>query len=203
MESSKERKDVIKHRNSILETAKKLFAVHGVGNVNMRQISTTAGIGQGTLYRHYAHKGEIIQDLMIESSELFIGEASAFLDNNKDILLQDRLEALLHRSVEFIDQHAGWLVYMQAPSCEEKQQLIFGSLIYRFLHDKFSVMLAEAQAVLAEQERDAHFRADALLASLTPELYVFLKDIRGYDKEMLKKGLSGLYIKPLFEMLRN
>lgn len=198
MEVNKERKDVIKHRNSILQTAKSLFEIHGINNVNMRKISTTAGVGQGTLYRHYAHKGEIIQELMLESSEKFIYELSAFLDNARDNSLQDRLEEIVHRTVEFIDNHAGWLVYIQAPSCEEKQQLIYGSLLYSFLHDKLLDLINEAQAASPEQKRDAGFIADALLASIMPEVYVFLREIRGYDKETLKRRVSELYIQPLF-----
>ena len=46
----------------------------------MHQIALAAGIGQGTLYRRYRHKGELCMDLMRERHERFVEEITALLD---------------------------------------------------------------------------------------------------------------------------
>src|SRR5207244_11478218 len=61
-----ERRDATEHRRRILEVARRLFAERGVAAVSMHQIAIAAGIGQGTLYRRYAHKGELSMDLLSE-----------------------------------------------------------------------------------------------------------------------------------------
>src|SRR2546430_11323251 len=72
-----ERRDAAEHRQRILEVAQHLFTEHGVGAVSMHQIAKTAGIGQGTLYRRYAHKGELCMDLLSEHNEQFAEEISS------------------------------------------------------------------------------------------------------------------------------
>ena len=67
-----ERRDAAEHRQRILNVAQRLFAEHGVDAVSMHQIARAAGIGQGTLYRRYAHKGELCMDLLHERYERFV-----------------------------------------------------------------------------------------------------------------------------------
>ncbi|AOZ93643.1 TetR/AcrR family transcriptional regulator [Paenibacillus crassostreae] len=200
MDSKKERKDVIKYRSAILQCAEALFLEHGVDNVSMRKIATTAGIGQGTLYRHYAHKGEICQDLMKESSEEFIAEVLHYLDSNNGDSLQKKLTKMVHYCVEFIDKHSNWLVYIQAPSCEERQQMMYHSPIYVFLYQMFYKLIDEAQSHYKSKDKDTGFRVDAMLASITPELYVFTKENRGLNKNNIKQKVVRLYIDPLFKL---
>ena len=72
-----ERRDAAEHRRRILDVAQRLFAQHGVDAVSMHQIALAAGIGQGTLYRRYRHKGELCMDLMREHHEQFAEEVAA------------------------------------------------------------------------------------------------------------------------------
>lgn len=199
MQIKKERKDFIKSRRTILEIAESLFTEHGVDKVTMRKIATTAGIGQGTLYRHYAHKGEICQDLLKESSLEFIGKVTHFLENSPGMSLQERLMEMVEYCVNYIDEHSNWLVYLQAPSCEERQQMMYHSQIYTFLYQEFCKLIDEAESERNGNDRDTGFRVDAMLASISPEFYVFLKEHRGYTKEAIKQKVVRLYIDPLFK----
>lgn len=199
MQPKKERKDVIKSRLRILETAQSLFAEHGINNITMRKIATTAGIGQGTLYRHYAHKGEICQDLIQESSQEFVDKVSSYLQQNKEMSLQGKLVALIHYAVEFIDKHSNWLVYIQGPSCEEGQQIIYKSQVYTFLYAQVYELIAASPSMQNNKDGDAGFRTDALLATLTPDLYLFFKAQRGLTHEKIKQHIVNLYINPLFQ----
>src|SRR5436309_15903750 len=74
-----ERRDAAEHRQRILEVARRLFAEHGVEAVSMHQIARDAKIGQGTLYRRYAHKDELCMDLLQERQERFVDEITVLL----------------------------------------------------------------------------------------------------------------------------
>lgn len=69
-----ERRDAAENRERILNAARKLFADHSVNEVSMHQIAQAAGIGQGTLYRRFAHKGELCNALMMDRAACFMQE---------------------------------------------------------------------------------------------------------------------------------
>jgi TetR/AcrR family transcriptional repressor of mexAB-oprM operon len=198
MQVRKERKDAIECRRIILQKAHLLFTEYGVDRVTMYQIAKSAGIGQGTLYRRYAHKGELCQDLMKESSQEFCNEIMNYMEHNKHLPIKERLTMALQISLDFIEGHSQWLISIQAPTCEGRQLLIYQSPFYKFLHAAFFELLSERLPSANESTIDATFMADTLLASMNPELYLFMKRDRGYTNEEIKHKLVGLYIDPLF-----
>src|SRR5689334_20697525 len=58
------RKDVVRNRQRILDAAQELFAERGLG-VTLHDIADRAGVGVGTIYRHFPDKAELI-DLLFE-----------------------------------------------------------------------------------------------------------------------------------------
>src|SRR4051812_46102092 len=58
------RKDVVRNRQRIQDAAKELFAARGLG-VTLHDIAARAGVGVGTIYRHFPDKAELI-DLLFE-----------------------------------------------------------------------------------------------------------------------------------------
>lgn len=197
MKIRKERKDAIEHRRLILLNAQTLFIEHGVEGVTMNQIAKTAGIGQGTLYRRYAHKGEICQDLMKDSSEEICETIQSYLEQNKDLPLKDRITKALEISFDFIESYSPLLVSIQAPTCEGRQSLYYQSPLYSFMHNVFCNLLQEAEPATKELSKDTNFIADMILASMNPELFLFMRSERGLTKEEIKDRLVSVYIDPL------
>jgi AcrR family transcriptional regulator len=188
----KERKDAAEHRRIILEKAHSLFTEHGVDGVSMHQIAKSAGIGQGTLYRRYAHKGELCLDLMQESSQHIYDSIIQYIEENKAQPIKERLAMVLQFCLDFVDKYSNWLVSIQAPTCEGRQSLIYHSQLYKSLHSLICGLLEEAAS------KDPVIAADLILASMTPELFIFMHEDRGYSKEEIKQKLVSIYIDPLF-----
>lgn len=63
-DSRPSRSDAVKNRELLLETAHKLFEDHGVESVSMTQIAQEAGVGKGTLYRHFNNKTDLCHALL-------------------------------------------------------------------------------------------------------------------------------------------
>src|SRR3954452_23985090 len=59
------RKDAAKNRERLLASARELFAEHGLG-VTLNDIAHHAGVGDGTAYRRFANKEEVIDALFEE-----------------------------------------------------------------------------------------------------------------------------------------
>ncbi len=99
-----ERRDAAEHRQRILENAQRLFAEQGVDAVSMHQIAVAAGIGQGTLYRRYRHKGELCVDLMREHHEQFAQEIAALFAQMESAPALERLDGLLQKMVALLER---------------------------------------------------------------------------------------------------
>jgi AcrR family transcriptional regulator len=63
-ESLPSRADALKNRALLLETARRLFSEQGVEAVSMTAIADAAGVGKGTLYRHFENKAQLCQALL-------------------------------------------------------------------------------------------------------------------------------------------
>src|SRR5258708_12724911 len=122
-----ERRDATEHRRCILEVAHRLFAQHGVDAVSMHQISITGGIGQGTLYRRYAHKGELCMDLLREHHEQFVAEIATLFATSAASPALVKLEGVLIRCVTFLEEQGALLgpvaiTAMRDIQCDESDQ---------------------------------------------------------------------------------
>lgn len=74
------RADARRNRESILVAAREQFADHGL-DVHMEQIARGAGVGVGTLYRHFPAKEDLLQALADERFARFAELARAGLED--------------------------------------------------------------------------------------------------------------------------
>jgi AcrR family transcriptional regulator len=68
------RRDARENRDRILEAARTCFAAHGV-DVSVEEIAQRAGVGMGTLYRRFPTKHALVEAVLAESLDGFVGAA--------------------------------------------------------------------------------------------------------------------------------
>ena len=198
-----ERRDAMEHRRRILEVARHLFAEHGVDVVSMHQIAMAAGIGQGTLYRRYANKGELCMDLLRERHERFAQEIAALLAPTASSPALERLESVLAKSVALLEEQGALLgpvagADMREVPCDEadfSRRFSFQySPWYLWLHELLAGLLTEAVGRGELASLDIPFTVDAILATLNPMFYRFQRQERGFSPERILQGLRHIYI---------
>lgn len=175
------RADAIKNREKLLRTAADLFEADGVESVSMTQIAQEAGVGKGTLYRHFADKNEICQALLdAEQRDLqertlaysranpdpctalrwFVGEVARFVDRNDDLL--------------FAGAEAGSASLIAYPAHRWWRQTIRGLL------------------ARMDVPGDTDYMADTLYTLLDVNTIRFQRRELGYDLDRILDGLNML-----------
>jgi AcrR family transcriptional regulator len=184
-----ERKDAVQSRCRILEVARKLFGECGVDSVSMHQIAKSAQVGQGTLYRRYAHKGELCLDLLKESAEAFLQETQLWIAESEDSLSDlNVLENVIIRIVDFTDAKVDLLAEIN------HSKFIGENVFYSHLHEIVSTLLGKIIEKNVASAVDASLAADILLSAMSPEVYMFERYSRGYSKEQIISGIRRIYI---------
>ncbi len=195
-----ERRDAMEHRQRILQVAQHLFALHGVGAVSMHQIAKAAGIGQGTLYRRYAHKGELCMDLLCERHERLVEDIAALFEKTKNSPILERLEGVMAQCIAFLEEQGALLgpvafIEMQETLCSDVPSRLQDTPFYVWLHQLFAELLTEAVERGELVDLDITFTADAILATLNPMFYRLQRQERGLSPERILQGLRRIYIK--------
>ena len=65
MTDQPQRKDAVRNRERILQSAKALFAERGLA-VTLHEIAARTGVGVGTIYRHFPKKAPLIDEIFAE-----------------------------------------------------------------------------------------------------------------------------------------
>jgi AcrR family transcriptional regulator len=73
------RRDARENRDAILTATRGLFAVDGL-NVPAREIAARAGVGVGTLYRHFPSRVELVDAVLEEAFQAYIVAAEQALE---------------------------------------------------------------------------------------------------------------------------
>jgi AcrR family transcriptional regulator len=198
-----ERRDAAEHRQLILDVAQHLFGEHGVDAVSMHQIALAAGIGQGTLYRRYRHKGELCMDLMRERYERFVEDIAAMLDASGAASTLERLDSVLLKMVALLEEQGTMLepvaeTMMRDARCEasdsSRRFSFHQSPWYLWLHELLAGLLTQAVERGELASLDVPYTTDAILALLNPPFYLFQRQERGFSQERILQGVRRLYI---------
>ncbi len=198
MRERKERRDYQENQRIILQSAQQLFDAHGMDNVSMRQIAQLAGIGQGTLYRRYAHKGELCLDIMKASMCRIVDEMQGYLYESKEQTIRHKLENIIELMLGYVENQSKNLNAIKAPSCDENF-IIFSTPLYKSIHAILCGLLEEALQEQGRATLDPVYTADAIIAMFAPQLYVYQRNVRGYSKDEIRENINRVFLDPLFQ----
>ena len=99
------RADAVRNRERIADIARQLFREKGYDAVSMDEVAKTAGVGIGTLYRHFPTK-EALYDAAIQAWVETVN-AAAEKSLASEGAPRDRLLAWFEAYVEFLTRHKG------------------------------------------------------------------------------------------------
>jgi AcrR family transcriptional regulator len=187
-----ERSDAARNRRVILRQARMLFEERGVTCVTMEEVARASGVGKGTLYRRFPHKGFLCQALLNEPTR-------HLQEQTLDILREfgtptlEKLDAFLDRLVTFTAENLDLLYGGHEPLCGADR-------LERFSHPAYdwrrSTILGLLRTAVNEGDVDAgldlEYLATALLAPLDVDLFYYQHRVQGLPAERISGGLRDL-----------
>lgn len=97
------RSDARRNLDVLLQAAKEVFATTGV-DAPAKQIAATAGVGVGTLYRHFPKRSDLVKAVFQHEVDACAEAAAALASAHAPA---DALSAWIHRYTEFIATKRG------------------------------------------------------------------------------------------------
>ena len=189
-----ERQDAAQNRQRVLETARRLFNERGVEAITMTEIATEARIGKGTLYRRYPDKGALCMALVDQATRNFQDKVLAYLrDNWQESDPLTKLGWFLGELVSYTEENSAYLKPAQEAGGAFHKTPYFSLPVYQWQRGLVLLLMNEAATSRAGRpEQDRDFLADALLAPLQLDLYLYQRQTLGYSLARIANGLRQL-----------
>lgn len=174
-EPRRERSDSVRNRELLLDTAQRLFDEQGVESVTMSAVAEAAGVGKGTLYRHFSNKTELLQEL-IDTDQRDLQERTFHHLRTHVTDPAGCLEWFLGEVIAFIGRH---------------QALFFGQMgdvsVSLLDHPAHHWWRLTIRGLLARQRTalDLEYATDLLYLLVDPRTIHFQKLRHGYDDAAL------------------
>jgi AcrR family transcriptional regulator len=192
----RQRSDARENRQQILAAAKRLFAAQGIESTSMQEIARMAGVGQGTLYRHFADKGDLCHALVKEDLEAFRERVGAVIADTRALPSPlARLEILIVEKIGVTEGHLPVLAAMQDAAVASRRP--FRGPFDTWVHGHIVALLGQAVAQGEVAPLDVAFTADAIVAALVPPHYRYLRYELGYSSERISAGMRHIFIERL------
>ncbi|NJN99648.1 MAG: TetR/AcrR family transcriptional regulator [Anaerolineales bacterium] len=191
------RADAIANRELILMTAQRLFAERGIAHVCMATIAESAGVGKGTLYRGFAHKGELCLALLDEDMRLFQNQTLRMLRETHDQPALSRLDVFLNSLVYFVERQAPLLREVQLHGPLQDEAVPGHDSPHRWLpwlRTTVGLLLQQAEQTHEADDLDIPYLVDAILAPLSADLFLYQRETCGFDLERISHGLRQLVL---------
>ena len=187
-----ERSDAARNRRKILEAARGLFEERGVTNVTMEEVARASGVGKGTLYRRFPHKGFLCEALLDEPTRELQGRTLALLGERQRPALE-RLDLFLGLVAGFTEENLDLLYGGNEPLCGPNR-------LERFTHPAYDwrrstvlgLLRAAAREGTLDPGLDLDLLAAALLAPLDLDLYFYQRRVQGLSAERIEAGVRSL-----------
>lgn len=172
------RADAVRNRRLLLDTAQGLFDKHGIEDVTMSAIAKEAGVGKGTLYRHFEDKVAVCHALLDEDMRDFQQATLEQIRSCDDAF--DSLQWFLEKAVAYTVDHNALLIeaanqggvdMLNHPAHIWWRQTIVGLL------------------ARLDLDLDTSYVADMLYVMLDAQTIRFQRQVQGYDAERIVSGL--------------
>ncbi len=187
-----ERSDAARNRRKILRAARVLFEERGVTSVTMEEIARASGVGKGTLYRRFPHKGFLCQALLDEPTRELQEKSLALLSEPGKSALE-RLDLFLGLVVGFTEENLDLLYGGNEPLCGADRLERFSHPAYDWRRSTvLGLLRAAARDGEVDLELDLEYLATALLAPLDLDLYYYQRRVQGLPAERIGNGLRSL-----------
>jgi AcrR family transcriptional regulator len=174
-----ERADAARNRAAILEAAERLVAGQGADAVTMDQIACSAGVGKGTLFRHFGDRCGLMRALLDERERSFQED---FIRGPAPLgpgaPARERLVAFGERMLEHIEIQGDLLAAAENGAPGE-----------RLRHRVYAAYRAHVTTLLGDStySGDVGYLADVLLGSLVTELVLFQRRELAMSPEQLER----------------
>ncbi len=191
------RMDAVANRELILATAERLFAERGIENVCMTAIAESAGVGKGTLYRGFANKGELCLALMDEAMRVFQNQTLKTLRETYDQPALARLDTFLNSLVYFMEGQAPLFREVQRQGPGQSEGVageVSASMWLPWLRTTLAILLQQAERNGEAGNLDVSYLVDAILAPLNADLFLYQREILGFDLERISVSWRQLII---------
>ncbi|MDR6882032.1 TetR/AcrR family transcriptional regulator [Bacillus sp. 3255] len=184
------------YRRRILTSARALFQTHPIENVTMHQIAKEAGVGQGTLYRRYAHIGDVCSDLLRSSTTQFLNSMEADLSAPMPgVSPLQQLRLAIVRIIDFVEEKAPLLATVVSMHTDKRSFSLYKKPFFLRLHHLIAPLLARAIEQGEMEPLDVTLTANTILASVVPDHYLYHIEVLGYTKEQFIDGICRLFVK--------
>lgn len=185
------RRDAVENRRRILKVTREAFAEWGVDGTSMHRIGRMAGVGQGTLYRHFEHKGALCSALLSEEIEGFVGEMRRRTEGRGPAL--GRLKWFLGRVARFNEQNGALLGAIRDAAVGDRRVELYDNPFHERLKNTVVELLDEAVGnEEVSLDLDIECLADTLLAALNIDLYLYQRYQLGMERERIVGALRSV-----------
>ncbi len=191
-----ERRDAAESRRKVLDAAKSLFSERSVESVSMYEIGRAAGVGQGTLYRRYEHKGALCGALLHENIEHFVEEARYRLEKDDEPVLE-QLKYLLAGLAQFNEENASLLGAIRDAAGGVRRFAPYQNPFYQWLRATVAMLLERGVGRREIPTLDVEYVSDAILAPLNIDLYLYQRRELGMTPERITSSLRDLLLNGL------
>src|SRR5271165_6723835 len=174
-----ERADAARNRAAILAAAERLVVERGADCMTMDEVVCAAGVGKGTLFRHFGDRCGLLRGLLDERERMFQEDfirGPAPLGPGAPAC--ERLVSFGERMLDHIELQGDLLAAAENGAPGE-----------RLRHSVYAAYRAHVTTLLAASSSDgrAGYMADVLLAALATELVLYQRRDLGMPQDELKR----------------
>lgn len=178
-DSQPTRADAVKNRALLLETAQRLFEAQGVEEVSMTAIADAAGVGKGTLYRHFQNKSDLCHALLDQDMRDLQERSLRRMQNHRDAL--GNLEWFTEQVLLFVVRNQSFL---SAQASSEFVPML-GHPAHLWWRQTINGLLRQIRP-----GQDIDYLSDMLYVMLDVQTIRFQQTVLGYDLPRIHAGLK-------------